>query len=140
MGRGHLPYGYRVEDGTTVICEKEAGQIRDIYAGYLSGLSYVEAAKNAGLSMFHTTVKRMLQNKHYLGDEFYPAIIDRETFEAAEEERLRRCIAFGRVNRPKKEKREWRIPVCFTMESCEKELEDPYEQAAYIYSLIESEV
>ena len=64
MGRGHMPYGYRVENGKTVICEEEAQQIRDVYAGYLSGLSYVEAAKNADLCMAHTSVKHMLQNKH----------------------------------------------------------------------------
>ena len=29
----------------------------------------------------------MLQNKHYLGDEFYPPIIDEETFEKAREEK-----------------------------------------------------
>ena len=136
---GHMPYGYRVENGTTVICEKEAGQIRDIYAGYLSGLGYVEAARNAGLSMTHTSVRRMLQNRHYLGDDFYPAIIDRGTFDAAEEERLRRCAVLGRDNLPRKAERQWHIPVCFKMGRCEKELDDPYERAAYIYSLIESE-
>ena len=136
---GHMPYGYRVENGTTVICEKEAGQIRDIYAGYLSGLGYVEAARNAGLSMAHTSVKRMLQNRHYLGDDFYPAIIDRGTFDAAEEEHLRRSAALGRDNLPKKETGHRRIQTRFKMGRCEKKLDDPYEQATYIYSLIESE-
>ena len=38
-----------------------------------------------------------------------------------------------------KETRRRRIQTRFKMARCEKELEDPYERAAYIYSLIESE-
>ena len=36
----------------------------------------------------NASVKWLLQNRHYLGDEFYPAIINRQTFDAAEAERL----------------------------------------------------
>ena len=128
--------GYRVEDGRAFVDEVESQQVRDVYEGYLSGLSYEGAAKKAGLHMHQTSVKRMLQNKHYLGDGFYPAIIDRKTFDAAEEERLRRCAALGRGKRPKKEKRQRIIPTHFKMGECVKEFDDPYEQAAYIYSLI----
>ena len=48
MGRGHTPFGYSIESGMAVLCESEAQQIREIYAGYLSGLSYVEAAEKQG--------------------------------------------------------------------------------------------
>ncbi len=139
MGRGHLPYGYRIENGETVVCEEEARQIKEVYSGYLSGLSYVEAAKKAGLSMTPSSVQRMLQNAHYLGDDFYPPIIDRQTYDAAEEERRRRSSVLGRNNMPRKDDWHRKIPVRFTMGPCEKELDDPYEQAAYVYSLIESE-
>ena len=99
--RGHIPFGYRIENGRAVIDEKEAGQIREIYSGYLSGLSYINAAKEVGLDMGHTSVKNLLQHKRYLGDEFYPAIIDQETFEAVESERLRRLDNLP-VPRPKR--------------------------------------
>ncbi len=139
MGRGHTPFGYRVKDGHAVVDPGEAGQVRQVYACYLSGMGYTAAAKEAGLDMTHSAVKNMLQNKHYLGDGFYPAIIDRETFDAAEEERLRRCAALGRGNMPKKETGHRSIQTRFKMGRCEKKLDDPYEQATYIYSLIESE-
>ena len=74
----------------------EAEQIRKIYAGYLAGQGFIEAARNAGLTMQHSSVKRLLQNTHYPGDDFYPAIIDRKTFDAAEAERLHRLEIMGR--------------------------------------------
>ena len=96
MSRGHTPYGYRIENGIAVICEEQAEQIRKIYAGYLGGLSMRNAATEAGMNATHSSVKRLLQNPHYLGDDFYPAIIDRETFDAFEVERQRREEALGR--------------------------------------------
>ena len=140
MGRGHTPFGYSIESGMAVLCENEAQQIREIYAGYLSGLSYVEAAEKAGLRMSHGSVKRLLQNKHYLGDDFYPAIIDQQTYAAAEEERQRRSAALGRGNRQLKQMERGNIPVRFKLGPVDRKKKDPYEQAAYIYSLIESEV
>lgn len=47
--QGHTPFGYRIEDGTAKVCQEEADQIRQIYAGYLRGLSLEAAAKGAGL-------------------------------------------------------------------------------------------
>jgi len=37
----------------------------------------MDAAEQAGMKACHGSVKKMLQNRHYLGDEYYPAIIDR---------------------------------------------------------------
>ena len=37
MGRGHTPFGYRMENGAAVIVPEEAAQIRKIYDGYLAG-------------------------------------------------------------------------------------------------------
>ena len=33
--------------------------------------------------MAHSTVRRMMQRKCYLGDAFYPAILDKETYDRA---------------------------------------------------------
>lgn len=140
MGRGHTPFGYRIENGKAVVNGAEAEQIKKIYAGYLSGLSYTEAAKRAGLERTHSSVKRMLQNRHYVGDDFYPAIIDRKTYDAAEAERQRRSTALGRDHRKRQETGNEAIPVRFRMGRYTAKQKDPYEQAAYIYSLIESEV
>ena len=90
----HIPYGYRIENGRAVIDEVQAVMVREFFQNYLSGMALMPAAEKAGLKLYHGSAGRMLRNKKYLGDDYYPVIIDK----------------------------------------------DPFEQAAYAYSLIESEV
>ena len=70
MTKGHTPFGYRIQNGIAVVCKEEVRQIKQIYKGYLSGMSYMNAAEHVGLHLNHCCVKRLLQNRHYLGDEF----------------------------------------------------------------------
>lgn len=137
MSRGHTPYGYRIENGIAVVCEEQAAQIRKIYEGYLGGLSLRNAAKEAGITATHSSVKRLLQNPHYLGDDFYPAIIDREIFDAFEVERQRREEALGRDKRERKTVEAVPAPTSFWMSKPTQTFSDPYQQAEYLYSLIE---
>lgn len=138
MRNGSVIFGYSVENGRAVVDEVQAGQIRKIFDGYISGLSNAEAAKAAGIELTHSTVKRLMQDKHYLGDDFYPAVIDMETFNAAEEERRLRSRKLGRDNLKRKSLQR-HIPTKFRLKDAVNNHKDPYEQAAYIYSLIESE-
>ena len=39
-----------------------------------------------------------METAHYLGDDFYPAIIDKATYQKAQEERIRRATKLGRNN------------------------------------------
>lgn len=135
----HVPYGYRIENGKAVIDEEKAKQVKKIYKSYLSGLAYVPAAEAAGLKLYHTGAKKMMQNKHYLGDDYYPAIIDNETFVAAEAERVKRQAKLGRVfdDKPAKVSK---IATGFKMPKVQIKYDDPFTQAEYVYSLIESEV
>lgn len=137
MGRGHTPFGYRIQNGMAVVCDEEVRQIKEIYKGYLSGLCYVAAAQKAGLRMTHGCVKRLLQNRHYLGDEFYPAIIEPEMFDAAEQERQRRSTQLGRDNRKKTFSDQIQIQTDFIMKKATKVAAEPYAQAEYLYSLVE---
>ena len=139
MGRGHTPFGYRIKNGTAVVCKEEAAQIKKMYGGYLGGLSLVAAAADAGLTLKHTSVKCIMQNPHLLGDDFYPAIIDQETFKAFEDERKRRGKALGRDKRVKRPVEERPAPISFRMREPVLDSVDPYKQAEYLYSLIESE-
>ena len=139
MRQGHTPFGYRIIDGRALVSQKEAAQVQLIYAGYLSGLSLKRAAGEAGLTMQHSSVKQLLQNKHYIGDDFYPAIIDQETFDAAEKERKRREAVLGRDNLPRKGLCAKVPPTKFRMKKGNQVYIDPYERAQYIYGLIESE-
>ena len=137
---GHTPFGYRIEGGKAVVDETAAKQIKKLYENYLSGLSLENAAKQAGINTYHGTVKKLLSNRHYLGDAFYPAIIDEDTFTKAALEGDRRSEKLGRNNRvqaPKVKK----APTRFTfIESIAIQGVTPAEQAEYLYSLIESEV
>lgn len=139
MGRGHTPFGYRIENGIAVVSEQKAAQIRKLYDGYLNGLSLMAAAAEAGLTLKHTSVKCIMQNPHLLGDDFYPAIIDQETYDAFEAERKRREKALGRDKRAKKLIEARPAPTSFRMNKALSVNDDPYKQAEYIYSLIESE-
>ena len=137
MTKGHTPFGYRIQNGIAVVCKEEVRQIKRIYKGYLSGMSYMNAAEHVGLHLNHCCVKRLLQNRHYLGDEFYPAIIDREMFDAAEQERRRRSTLLGRDHRKKTFSDKIIIPKEFTMGKAQKRIAEPFAQAEYLYSLIE---
>lgn len=101
---GQIPYGYRIENGAAVIVPEEAAQIRLIFQNYIAGMSLQSAARAAGHPMAHSTVRRMMQRKCYLGDAFYPAILDKETYARANAEWQHRANAMQRLG---KTRRKW---------------------------------
>ena len=119
---GQIPYGYRIENGAAVIIPAEAAQIRLIFP------------------MAHSTVRRMMQRKCYLGDAFYPAILDKETYARANAEWQHRADVMQRLGKTR------RKPVCpqtkFLLELPQQipELDrnTPFQQAEYLYHLIEN--
>lgn len=136
---GHTPFGYKIRNGRAVIDEDAAVKIRLLYANYLSGMTLSKAAKEAGIETYHGTARRILQNPHYPGDDFYPAIIDQATYEKAAAEICRRASALGRNHQEKKVINP-AVPTRFHMTAADKQYEDPRLQAEYLYGLIESEV
>lgn len=136
---GHTPYGYRIENGIAVIDKTTANQVRQLYKNYLCGLSLTNAAKEAGIAILHSGAKRMLQNKHYLGDDFYPAIITQETFDAVTAELNKRSEKLGRNN-------QYRASIIkkpattFRIDETTEKYDNAIRQAEYCYSLIESVV
>ena len=83
-------YGYKIVDGKVIVDEQEAEVVINIFNGYLSGMSLRDAATNAGRPMVHSMVKRIISNFCYVGDDFYPAIVSRQTFARANAELIRR--------------------------------------------------
>lgn len=136
---GHTPFGYRIENGKAVIDNEAADQIRTLYQSYLSGDSLDTASIKAGIKSFHAGIGRMLQTTRYLGDEYYPAIIDPNIYAAAQAERIKRAEKLGRIRQPKEEK-EVVFPTAFHMNEATQKFDDPFQQAEYAYSLIKSEV
>ena len=135
----HTPYGYDIVGGAAVINEEQAANLRKLCENYLSGMSFVQAAKDVGLEMKHSGVKRLMLNPRYLGDEFYPAILTVETHRAVEAERQRRDALY-KGKRYTREEVMIFIPTAFTMRKLSTRYKDPVKQAEYAYSLIESEV
>ena len=88
---GHTPFGYKIENGIAVIDQPAADKLRQLYKNYLSGMSLSKAASAAGIKTYHGTAKRLMETAHYLGDSFYPAIIDKGTYQKAQEERKRQA-------------------------------------------------
>lgn len=122
-----------------MIDAEAAGKLRKLYKNYLCGLSLKEAAAQAGIDTHHGTVKHMLKTQHYIGNDFYPAIIDEATFNNAQVELTKRAETLGRLNCASKEK-VLTAPTVFTLQDIKKHFDNPVKQAEYIYSLIESEV
>ena len=136
----YVPYGYTIADGVVTVDEKAAGQVKEFFEKYISGLSLTVAGEQAGIEKTHSVMGRILKNVLYLGNDIYPAIIDKETFDKAEEVRNKRAKDLGRIvelaafatpspiERFKMRKSEGKLP------------DDPVTRAEYLYSLIESEV
>jgi len=135
---GHIPFGYRIEDGKAVIDEESAAKLKILYANYLSGMALITAAKEAGIDTYHGTVSKMLANRRYFGDSFYPQIIDEETFHAAQVERKKRAKSLGRDHFVS-ESTVLEVPSEFSISPVLQHFDDSQKQAEYIYSLIESE-
>ncbi len=126
-------YGYKIIDGTAIVDEQEAEVVINIFNGYISGMSLREAAVTAGKPMVHSMVKRIIRNFCYIGDDFYPAILSRQTFSKANAELIRRAEKHG----SKKRLQPPPIHTEFFFAEPTKQYDDPIKQAEYIYSLIE---
>ena len=131
----HTPYGYDIVGGAAVINEEQAANLRKLCENYLSGMSFVQAAKDVGLEMKHSGVKRLMQNPRYLGDDFYPAILTAEIAQSVEAERLRRDALY-KGTRYTKEAVTTVIPTRFSMKRTAPKYQDPIKQAEYAYSQI----
>lgn len=125
-------YGYKVENGKIVIVEDEAAIVRSIFQNYLSGMSMRQSAASAGADFTHSSVKKIIQQKRYIGNDFYPAIIDKDLFARANGELLRRASKYVCGKRLK----EPPIFKNFVMTVPTEQFDDPIKQAEYIYSLI----
>jgi hypothetical protein len=135
----HTPYGYIIKNGIAVIDDRSANQVKELFHAYLTGLSLADAAKRAGIKRCHSSIAKMLTCKRYLGDAFYPPIIDEDTFKQAEAEKIKRARMLGRI-REQVEPKNSLVRMRFSAPSPETLYEDPFTQAEYAYSLIESEV
>ena len=86
-------YGYRKDQFDYYIVQEEALVVNKIFRDYLAGHTLLEIAKELTakeISYYKdktqwtkNMVCRIIENEHYCGDDEYPRIIDRETFDKA---------------------------------------------------------
>lgn len=134
----HIPYGYVIRNGNVCIDEEKAERVKRLFDGYISGLALQSAAEKAGLDLFHGSIGKMLRNKRYLGDGYYPPIISEETFNKAEEIRISRAASLGRIRELNAQPKP-KGAVSFTMPKVLAKYADPFKQAEYAYSMIKAE-
>lgn len=130
-----LCYGYTIRDGRLEIQEKEAENIRKIFKNYLDGNALIKSAELVGLYKNNSSVKKILTNENYLGNDIYPKIIDSESFEKAGQMLKERAVALGRVWG--KEEKIIKVPCRFRYKEEAALPIDPFERASYKYRLIE---
>ena len=82
MKNRRFPYGYEMINGEIVICKAEADIVRTIFRDYIGGKALMNIADRlTGQAVEYlpgerkSRIKRMIEDKRYLGDETYPQII-----------------------------------------------------------------
>lgn len=117
MMQRHMPIGYKLADGKAQLDETKAAVVKRIFADYLAGSSTCALAKrltetgfpnaNSKASWNHGSIGRILENVKYLGDEFYPPMIDAGLFEQVQKRRRERCEQLGRSIKPNSGNRQY---------------------------------
>lgn len=134
----HTPFGYEIRDGKPEVCLEEREKLEYFFRAYLEGMTIQEAGAAARIPLSRPTLGRMLQNRVYLGNEYYPALLEEVLFLKVEKERQRRYEGQGNFG---KRKPRGTSPVGkqFRMEKPEKNYKKAEVQAFYLYSLIEGD-
>ena len=84
------PYGYKIEHGYAVLDPETAPKVKAFFRHYLEGLPVAPACQAAGVEREPHSSWKLLEDRRYLGDDFYPQMIDPEIFEAVQIERKQR--------------------------------------------------
>ena len=134
----HTPYGYKIEKGQAVIDESIAEKVRQLFIEFLNCGSMRAAAVKVGIDKTHSVIGRLLRNEVYLGDEYYPQLIDDELFQKVQEQRNSNARSQNRIRDYIKQ-----TPVAeniqYRLGKVQQRYENPYQQAEYAYGLIEEE-
>lgn len=87
--RYNAPFGYKMENGGIVVNEAEAAAVREVFRLYLEGDSYSAIAGKMtvpysdGKAWNKNMVARILENRKYLGEMGYPALVSQQDFQQA---------------------------------------------------------
>ncbi len=103
MANRYVSYGYEITDGRIMVIEKEREIVINVYGMYINGHGLLEISNrlnqagvsynNDGRNWNKNIIKRMLENRKYLGEDCFPPIIKPDIFEKAEQIRLTKSNA-----------------------------------------------
>lgn len=133
----HIPYGYQIRNGQAVIVEDQASQIRSLYHTFLRGLSISSAGKEAGIPLSRTAIGKILSNRVYLGDGYYPQIIEESLFDRVQAERTDRLST---IAAPRRSSAPPAVPVqtSFVLKRLPEKEGDPVSDAQSLYESIQA--
>ena len=110
MAQRHIPLGYCIRNGNAVIEPTTAAIVRNIFIDYQNGKSTYQIAEmlagqgilnaNHKPKWYHGSIGRILENRIYLGDDFYPLLIERELFQSVQKRREIQRKDLGRLVHP----------------------------------------
>lgn len=96
----NIPYGYKFEKGKITVDDFEASIAKKVFSDYISGLSLLKISNILNdrkieylpnqVTWNKNKIKRMIEDKRYLGTEKYPQIIESELFNRANKVKLKR--------------------------------------------------
>lgn len=105
--QSHMPIGYKMINGNIEIDEEQAKTVKTIFEEYTEGKSMLAIAKkltekgifnaNKKTNWNHGSVGKILQNVKYMGDTYYPKLIDESDFEKVQIQRKEREIKLGKT-------------------------------------------
>lgn len=97
MKNRRFPYGYEMQNGVIVICLKEADTVKQIFSQYLNGKNLKNIAEKLTENQVEfmpgeygwnkSRIKRMIEDKRYIGNNTYPPIIDEDIYKKANAEK-----------------------------------------------------
>lgn len=134
----HTPFGYNIVNGAAVINEEQAEVIRKLAAGYLSGATFANLARENDVGI--TAVKRILADRRYIGNGYYPQILAEKMMDEIAAERKKRLEAQGRSNVKKRIREKPKPQTEFQMKPVRQIYKDPVKQAEYAYVQIKGRV
>lgn len=134
----HTPYGYKIKNGQAVIDEPLAKKVRQLLVEFLNCGSMRAAAFKVGIEKTHSVIGRLLRNEVYLGDEYYPQLIDEELFNKVQELRNSNARSQNRI-RDYIKQASVAENIQYRIEKVQQRYKNPYQQAEYAYGLIEEE-
>ena len=94
MKNRKIPYGFVYENGKIEICARESGVVKEIFRSYLAGqpLSAIASGLNSRrieymdgvIGWDKARLKRVLDDRRYIGEKNFPQIIGNDDFEKAQ--------------------------------------------------------